>query len=190
MSNYSQPKTSVPVEAIPVTGTIIANENVRAFTPQPNYTTPFGTRQISDDQVECYSLRKTVMLLCGIDIFFGLLYAFYNPYFIIPTLLASVGFYGARNYNSSIVFCYFIYITLDWLAKLSIYIANVVNHDPNTVSPGSTALLWVFIIVSTLIDIWISKIVYKYWRSLKEISIFELADLKERQIRKYHYIYW
>jgi len=49
---------------------------------------------------------------------------------------------------------------------------------------------WIFIIISTLVDIWISKIVWKYWRCLRDISVLELAELKTRQLKKYYYVYW
>ena len=111
MSNYTT-KTSVPVDAVPVTGTIIHDTSVpsgaaRAIPITPNYTTTFGAQEISNDQIECYSLRKTVMILTGIDIFFSILYSIYNPYFFITTLLAVTGYYGAKNYNACVVFSYF-----------------------------------------------------------------------------------
>ena len=192
MSNYTT-KTSVPVDAVPVTGTIIHDTSVpsgaaRAIPITPNYTTTFGAQEISNDQIECYSLRKTVMILTGIDIFFSILYSIYNPYFFITTLLAVTGYYGAKNYNACVVFSYFVYITLDWLAKLSVYIIDATHEDPGTT--GGAAVMWIFIIVSTLINMWISKIVYKFWRSLRTISILELAELKERELRRYHYVYW
>ena len=67
MSNYTT-KTSVPVDAVPVTGTIILDTSVpsgaaRATPITPNYTTTFSSTEISNDQIECYSLRKTVMIL-------------------------------------------------------------------------------------------------------------------------------
>jgi len=189
MSNYTS-KTSVPVTAIPVTGTVIPNQSVpveaREIPFQPNFTSTFGSSSVSPLQVQCYSLRKTVTILCGIDIFFSLLYSIYNPYFIISTLIACFGFYGAKNYNSCMIFSYFVYITLDWIAKLCIYMVDAVNQDPAT----NSGLMWVFIIVSTLINIWISKIVYKYWRCLKEMTLLELSELKTLQLGRYYYVFW
>tara|TARA_B110000003_G_scaffold11884_1_gene11976 strand:- start:553 stop:750 length:198 start_codon:yes stop_codon:yes gene_type:complete len=63
---------------------------------------------------------------------------------------------------------------------------DAVNQDPAT----NSGLMWVFIIVSTLINIWISKIVYKYWRCLKEITLLELAELKTLQLGRYYYVFW
>ena len=107
MSNYTA-KTSVPVTAIPVTGTVISNQSTPVEAREVPFQPTFGSSSISPLQVQCYSLRKTVTILCGIDIFFSLLYSIYNPYFIISTLIACFGFYGAKNYNSCMIFSYFL----------------------------------------------------------------------------------
>ena len=137
--------------------------------------------------IECYSLRRTVKLLCGINIFFGLLYSIYNPYFIIPALIASFGYYGAEKYNSAIILSYLIYITLDWILKLTLYImATAQDPDSTNTTPG----WWVLIILSTLIDIWISKIVYKFWHSLKKLPVLERSELKEMENIRHRFVYW
>ena len=54
MSNYTT-KTSVPVDAVPVTGTIIHDTSIpsgaaRAIPITPNYTTTFSSTEISNDK--------------------------------------------------------------------------------------------------------------------------------------------
>ena len=195
MSTYNTQKPSIPTATVLDNGVTVGTATV--YDPRdsdlprgPNYVPVFGNNEVSEDQIKCYSLRKTVMFLCGIDIFFGLLYSFYNAFFLIPTCLAIGGFYGAKNYNSCVVMSYLIYITLDWMAKLGIYISNAIVQDPSTVDPAARTWWWIFIIVSTLVDIWISKIVWKYWRCLRDMSVLELAELKNRQLKKYYYVYW
>ena len=56
------------------------------------------------------------------------------------------------------IFSYFLYITLDWIAKLVVYSIDVVNKDPTS----SNGLMWSFVILTTIVNMWISKIVYKY----------------------------
>ena len=128
MATYNTQKTSVPTATIVNNGVPVGTATIHdpldsTLSRDANYTPVFGN-EVSTDQIQCYSLRKTVMFLCGIDIFFGLLYSFYNPYFIIPTFIAGIGYVGAKKYNSCIVLTYLIYITLDWMAKLGIYISN------------------------------------------------------------------
>jgi len=170
MTTYQPPTTAIPVG------------NYQAAYPVQHDITP--------GQIECYSLRSTVKILCVIDIFFGLLYSIYNPYFIIPTMFAIGGYYGAKHYNNCAVLTYLIFITLDWMSKLSFYIADAVSKDPGSVDVGAETWWWIFILISTVVDIWISRIVYKYWRSLKNLPALEMTQLKELINVKYHFVYW
>ncbi len=56
MSNYTA-KTSVPVTAVPVTGTVIPSQSVpveaREVPFQPNFTSTFGSSSVSPLQVQC-----------------------------------------------------------------------------------------------------------------------------------------
>jgi len=171
MTTYQSPSTAIPVGS-PYQSAFPVVQNIGAA------------------QLECFSLRRTVKILCGIDIFFGLLYSFYNPFFIIPTLIAVGGYYGAKHYNSCAILTYLIFITLDWMTKLSLYIADAVSKDPSSINVSAETWWWIFIIISTVVDIWISKIVYKYWRSLKNMPVLEMAELKELTNVQYHFVYW
>lgn len=144
------------------------------------------TREMAttDKMVRCYNLRRTVKILCGIDIFFGILYSWYYPIFFISTIIAIGGYYGAKHYNSCMVLSYFIIIMLDWISKLCFYI-YIYSTDDNL--PSSS---WFLIALNTIINIWISKIVYKYWKCLKEISDIELNRLKQLQLANNRFIYW
>jgi len=195
MPTYNTQKTPVTTativnDGVPI-GTATIHDPIDPTLPRDaNYAPVFGNSEVSTDQIQCYSLRKTVMFLCGIDIFFGLLYSFYNPYFIIPTFIAGIGYVGTKKYNSCIVLTYLIYITLDWMTKLGIYISNAIMQHPDTLDPAARTWWWIFIIISTLVDIWISKIVWKYWRCLRDMSVLELTELKTRNLGQYYYVYW
>ena len=144
---------------------------------------------VNEKMLMCYNLRRTVKILCGIDFFFGLLYSIYSPYFIIPAIIALFGYYGASHYKKNIVLTYLIYITLDWVAKLTFFIiASVQSYDGDGTPPAVMA--WIFLIISTAIEIWISKIVYRYWYALKELPLLELARLKDSHITVYRFVYW
>ena len=118
---------------------------------------------VTNKMIECYNLRRTVMILCAIDFFFDLVYSFYLPYFI--------------------------YVTADWLIKLGLHIANAVESY-NGMKPTPTALAWILVIITTMIDVWISKIVYKYWDSLKNMPLLELSRLKDATITIRRFVYW
>ena len=77
--------------------------------PVGHYPDPFPVQpEISHNMIECYSLGRTVKILCGINIFFNLFYSFYNPYFLIPAIVALTGYYGAKHYNACITLVYLI----------------------------------------------------------------------------------
>ena len=147
------------------------------------------TVDVSNKMIECYNLRRTVMILCAIDFFFDLVYSFYLPYFIIPTFIALFGYHGADKYKKCLVLTYFIYVTADWLIKLGLHIANAVESY-NGMKPTPTALAWILVIITTMIDVWISKIVYKYWDSLKNMPLLELSRLKDATITIRRFVYW
>ena len=93
--------------------------------------------------------------------------------------MALTGYYGAKHYNAWIILVYLIIITLDWITRLSLYIVAAIIPDPNSTNADGQAWWWIVIIFSTIVDIWISKIVYKFWRNLKKMPILELNQLKE-----------
>ena len=172
MTNNQEVLTAVPVES---------NYGYHIDVPD--------LEDINDKMLSCYYLRRTVKILCGIDIFFGLLYSIYSPLFIIPTIIAFFGYYGASHYKKNIVLIYLIYITLNWIAKLTFFIIGAVQSY-DTGAPPPVAWAWIFLLLSTGIEIWISRIVYKYWRSLKELPILELSRLKDSKITVYRFVYW
>ena len=104
--------------------------------------------------------------------------------------MALTGYYGDKHYNAWITLVYLIIITLDWITRLSLYIVAAVVPDPNSTSTEGQAWWWIVIIFSTIVDIWISKIVYKFWRNLKKMPILELNQLKEVGAVQHYFVYW
>ena len=157
--------------------------------PTTPYTAayPLTPPSLSPLMIECFNLRRTVKMLCAIDMCFSIIYSFYNPYFLLAVLLAYMGYYGADKYKFGLTLGYFIYITTDWMLKIGLYTYSL---SQNQVDPQATTGWWIFIIFSTLINIWISKIVFKFWRCLRNIPVLELGTLKAAQPVEYHYVYW
>ena len=173
VESESMPQAQAEPLPINVIGVVVNNNNSRELST-------------TDKMIECYNLRRTVKILCCIDIFFGILYSLNYPMYIIPAIIAIGGYYGAKNYNSSMILFYFIIITFNWISKLGLYIYTLYSSDIN----DSINYNWVAAAIITLINIWISKIVYKYWKCLKEISISELDRLKHLYLINNSFIYW
>ena len=80
MPTYNTQKSTIPTATVLDNGVSVGTTTV--YDPPdsdiprgPNYVPVFNNNEVSEDQLKCYSLRKTVMFLCGIDIVFGLLYS-------------------------------------------------------------------------------------------------------------------
>ena len=73
---------------------------------------PVPQLEISNDMIKTYNYRRSVMWFSGIDIFFSAIYCLYQPYFLIPLMIAFTGYYGAKKYNVRLVQCYFLYCVL------------------------------------------------------------------------------
>ena len=131
----------------------------------------------SADMMKCFSLRHTVKWLALIDFIFSLLFGTVNPYFLIPVLIAAIGYYGAKNYNKCIVLFYFAYITVSWITKLG----GFIYYYEKLTSGSAAERAWALCIVTltTIVDIWISKIVYKFWRCLTSMDLLELHALRD-----------
>ena len=75
-------------QAVPVAVPI--DYNTAMMVPEQN-------TEITEQMIECFSLRKTVKFLSAVDIFFGLLYSINNAWFIFPAFLGIVGYYVPKN---------------------------------------------------------------------------------------------
>ena len=132
--------------------------------------------------VETIEKRQGLKIACLEEISFN------NVWFIFPAFLSLVGYYGAKKYNASFILSYFLYITMDWILKLGLFV--YLATDPTNQRYNSSGFTWTIVIISTLIDIWISKIVFKFWRSLRNLPIFDLQRLKDMEDIKYKIVYW
>ena len=161
MTNYHVPvQTSVPIVATPVATEI------------PQVT-------ITEDMKTAYSLSRTTKFLCLIDLCFSLLYAFSNPYFLIPVIISLVGWWGAKNYSMCQVFVYLIYTLMMNIARVAFtaaYYSNPVNREGITDFVLGLDIL--ITIVGFLLGMWICKIIYKFYASMKDLTDDEIHTLK------------
>ena len=162
MTNYHVPvQTSVPIVATPV----VANE-VQPVT-------------ITEDMKTAYSLSRTTKFLCLIDFCFSLIYAFSNPYFFIPVMISLLGWWGAKNYSMCQVFVYLIYTLTMNVARVAFtaaYYSNPINRSG--ISDFALGLDILITIVGFLLGMWICKIIYKFYASIKDLTTDEIYTLK------------
>ncbi len=154
----------------------------------PAYGTPYPPNQIyistnpgslTDDEFKCYRLSKTVKIFALIDIFFGFLYLWFNYFFIIPLLIASIGYFGAKNYNSCQVLSYAIYQICLNIGRLAFGVWSYVYIKQNNQEdqyPNVDAQLTITILLA-LLGLYIARFSYKLWSSIRSLSTDQLLTL-------------
>ena len=140
---------------------------------------------------ECYQLSKTVMLFAMIDIFFGLFYAFFSFYYLLPLLIAIYGYYSAKKYNANGVLFYTIYQVFVNLIRLGFAINSyVLIRNDNSISDYSSYDFYIILaVLTTILGLYIARFCYKLYKAINKLSLLE----KERLIMLNYpvrVIYW
>ena len=160
------------VTAVPVTIPVSVNQ-----VPVPEIT-------ISDDMIKTYNYRRSVMWFSGIDIFFSAIYCLYVPYFLIPLMIAFTGYYGAKKYNVRLVQCYFLYCVLvNIIGRVVYFFVYYHNLDGQSKQEHSFDFAW--IMISTVISIWVCEIIYKFIKYYGKLSEREVLFLKQNAHSSY-----
>lgn len=141
---------------------------------------------LSENVKISFALSKTIKYLACIDIFFSFFYAMINLWYFIPLLFGFIGYYGAKNFNSFYTFIYLVYSILNLFSR--IYFFGFLIYNPNNdIIPGYYYLLLGLII---FLEIWINKIVFKFYKSLRKLNVDELNILRGDNLRIVRTIYW
>ena len=134
---------------------------------------------LTDQEINCYRLSKTVRIFAIIDIFFGLLYLFFNYYFLIPLLIAFIGYHGAKNYISCSVLTYAIYQIVNNLLRLGFTIYSYVkirednNVDDYSKINGQLAIT----VLLVMLGLYIARFSYKLWKVINRLSGEQILSL-------------
>ena len=179
--NQEKPRTQPYVTAVPIN------------TPQVVVTAnPVPQLAISDNMIKTYNYRRSVMWFSGIDIFFSAIYCLYQPYFLIPLMIAFTGYYGAKKYNVRLVQCYFLYCVLvNIIGRVAYFFVYYHNLDGQSKQEHAFDFAW--IMISTVISIWVCEIIYKFIKYYGKLSEREVLFLKQNAhpnyvSRRFYYI--
>lgn len=153
----------------------------------PTYGTPYPDQvyvttnqaSLNDDEHQCYRLSKTVKIFALIDIFFGCIYFWFNFWFIIPLLIASLGYFGAKNYNSCQVLSYAIYQVVNNLGRLGFAIWAYVSIKQNNQEdqyPNVDAQL-TFTVLLVLLGLYIARFSYRLWKAINKLTTDQLVKI-------------
>ena len=145
---------------------------------------PVPQIDISDDMIKTYNYRRSVMWFSGIDIFFSAIYCFYVPYFLIPLLIAFTGYHGAKKYNVRLVQCYFVYCVLvNIIGRLAYFF--VYYHSLDGQSRLEDAFDFAWIMIATVVSIWVCEINYNFIKYYGKLSEREVLYLKQNAHHNY-----
>ena len=125
-----------------------------------------------------YQLGNTIKLLTLIDLFFSIFMLFSGyKYSIIGGLLILMGYFGATNYNSCLTIGYMLYIIVEIIFRIWIIVTN-----PD---------IWIIILYSlfVVIEIWIFRLVYKFYQFVKNLSTEQKIQLKTTDLI-FGYVFW
>tara|TARA_B100001142_G_scaffold328755_1_gene389765 strand:- start:3314 stop:3838 length:525 start_codon:yes stop_codon:yes gene_type:complete len=159
-------------KCIPV---VAPSNNIHTSVPIVGTVTPIVVNDnisITSNMRKIYAMRKTLMLLCLIDIFFSFLYALNNITMIIPLFFAVCGYYGVKNYKLINTYFYIVYeliIILGRIVLFGYYVSYGIVMDGFYIA---------MLILSTVIGLWVLELLYKYTTILKKLSDEDILLLK------------
>jgi hypothetical protein len=141
---------------------------------------------LTEEMYHIYNLSKTTRFLAAIDIFFALIYAFYNLYFFIAFCIAFSGYYGAKNYNSCSLLVYSSYLFFNNFIRIITVILAVQYYQEHTdEDTGNMNMSILFATIICLLNLWIARFVCVFWNLVKLLTQEEKVNLilMERQRR-------
>ena len=145
------------------------------------------TDSLDYKMIETYKIAKTVKLYAGIDTIFNGFYVFYNPWYIVPTLLSVLGYFGALEYNLFMLCIYFFYQACMICIRIGL---NVDSFIHTRYSTGGLILMVVMSSLLTIFDLYILRFIYKMARHIKTFSRDDVQKLKTVKVIKTKFLYW
>ena len=132
-------------------------------------------------------MAKTIKIYSGIDTAINGFYVFFNPLYILPTLISVLGFFGALNYNIVILSIYMIYQLVMICTRIGLNIDSFVN-ERHTLGP--LVIMIIMTILLTLFDIYILRFIFKMIKNIKTFSNDDIKKLKNLKEVKTTFLYW
>ena len=156
--DQEQPLNDEPVQAQVVAATPIV------------IPVPVEREVITDEMRKAYSYAYTIKWVSGIDMFFALLYSFYNWYFLFFVLCSSAGYYGAKKFKMNLLYFYLTYEFICVFVKLG-FVLDMLSNEIN----GYGLIMSV---LSIIIGIWVSELTFKLILCIRKMTDDQLNLLR------------
>ena len=105
-----------------------------------------------------------------------LFFAIGNAFFFIPIFMPVIGYMGAVYYSKNYTLAYFTYVLGITLFRAIYYIylyINLSSEEQHNQMQTMTVVL-----MTTVIELWISKIIYRFYNSIKSLPLLDLTNLR------------
>lgn len=120
---------------------------------------------INNNMKIVYSYGRTIKILCFIDIIMSIFYALSSPLMFLPIIFALCGLYGVKNYNISGVMFYLCYEFFIIIIRLITFFYLL-----DCCSDSLNFFTYFFVVLATILGLWILEILSKYIKNLKKLS--------------------
>lgn len=132
---------------------------------------------ITQEMNMTFSLSRVVKCLIMFDFLFALLYALENNYYLSTLIVSFIGYRGADKFNKSAILFYSIYIFLINVIRLTFLFLLYTQTDEKT--GERTEISFILAGICGVMGIWISNIIYRFYRLIRNLTPEQLANVKE-----------
>lgn len=163
--------------------------------PQVVYATlEEGNVNVNQQRItKCYNYAISVRFFCFLEILVNFLSMIcYSQVSYLPLVLISyLGWRGARKFSKCNTVTYLYWTTINFILKcvfLSLYYKKEKNKLQEDNTLGITICLTFLML---MINIWILKIIYEFYKTLKDLNNDEIIFMKNLSSgRVYRILYW
>ena len=93
---------------------------------EPQIVIDAASSSINEGYIELKILSKRMRVLAILDLILNLILTIYNLIRVVPAMLCYLGFEGARMYNNTLIFIYYLYTVLNIAGSL-IYAITIIE---------------------------------------------------------------
>tara|TARA_B100001094_G_scaffold300929_1_gene326788 strand:- start:712 stop:1239 length:528 start_codon:yes stop_codon:yes gene_type:complete len=137
--------------------------------------------------IQTYQYSKTIKIYTCLDTLINAFYVFFNPWYIIPTLLSVVGYFGALEYNNILLIIYCIYQISMIIIRLALNINYLITH---TFTIGPLITMFVLTSILTILDLLITRFIIRMVKHIKQFTKDDIQKLKTIKEIKTNFVYF
>ena len=143
--------------------------------------------QLDHKMIQTYQYSKTIKIYTCLDTLINAFYVFFNPWYIVPTLLSVVGYFGALEYNNIMLILYCIYQFSMIIIRLSLNVNYLVSH---TLDLGPLLTMFFLTFFLTILDLLIARFIIRMIKHIRQFTKDDIQKLKSIKEIKTNFVYF